>query len=1152
MKLIYFFLILVLAVSVQSGYTQVAISNTNATPDPSAMLDIQSDNKGILIPRIALLGTNSGVVPFAVNSLLIFNTATSNDVTPGFYYWNGSSWTRLAIGGATGETWTLGGNTGTDPASAFLGTTDNVPLVFRVNNLPAGKIDGVVNTVSLGSGSGMLNTGMNNTFIGDSAGRNNTIGAENVYLGYRSGLNQQQGFANTFVGSNAGVLGSGQDNTFLGYYSGANSAGSNSVAVGFLAGMANTGSENVFVGSGSGQFNAALGNTFVGCMAGNANNTGSGNAFFGNQSGTSNNVGSNNAFFGFQAGMHQDTAFYSSFFGYQAGKNTRYSGNSFYGALAGLQNVDGRENSFFGMESGQLNNSSLNSFFGTRSGKFTNLGGGNAFFGYESGLSNTMGTENAYFGKNAGTFGTTASFNTFLGNTAGHLNATGENNTFVGYITGQTNETGNNNTLLGAEADLSLPNLTNATAIGAFAQSDISNSVILGSVAGVNGATSNVNVGIGTNSPAERLDVAGKTKTTNFQMTNGAGAGKVIQGDAAGNASWVNSTSLSITETDPQVSSSVSGLVPKWNGSTLTDGIIRDDGTNVGIGKTPAEKLDVNGKIKTTTLQMTTGATNGFVLQSDALGNGTWVNSTALQVTENDPQVSSSVAGLVPKWNGSALTDGIIRDDGTNIGIGKIPAEKLDVNGKTKTTFLQMTTGAANGFVLQSDALGNGVWVNSTSLPVTENDPQVSAISINKIPKWNGTSLVDGVIFDNGANIGIGTTNPAARVDARSTNTTPALFAESIGGWTIQANSFLTGGRSLAAITDGGTAVYAEGNGVGIAKLASTADNAVGYFSGGNVLVQNGLVGIGTTNPSAKLDVRSTNTSTAVFAESVGGWTIHANSYLAGGRSIAALTDGGTAVYAEGNAVGVAKLASTADNAAGYFSGNVLMVNGSVGIGTTTPDTKLEIAGSGVIGARLTTSTSSDVNFDFKRVGSDWRIRNSTGLLFIGQSADDLATVSDVLRLGGASVTPAADNAVTLGNSSLRWTQVFAVNGTISTSDARLKRNISAANYGLDAIMKLKPVSFTWKNDMIDQGKNHIGLLAQEVQKIIPEAVVDHEWKETPDGHNRVWTETENLGINYAELTPVLVKAIQEQQVVIEQLRLEIENLKRSTGMQGR
>jgi hypothetical protein len=229
--------------------------------------------------------------------------------------------------------------------------------------------------------------------------------------------------------------------------------------------------------------------------------------------------------------------------------------------------------------------------------------------------------------------------------------------------------------------------------------------------------------------------------------------------------------------------------------------------------------------------------------------------------------------------------------------------------------------------------------------------------------------------------------------------------------------------------------------------------------------------------------------------------------------------------------------------------GSISGVNGAiadvnVGIGTTTPDTKLEIAGSSGVTARLTSANGTDVNFDFKRLGSDWRIHNTTGLLFFGQSSDDLATVGDVLRLGGASVTPAVDNTVTLGSSTNRWTQVFAVNGVINTSDARLKENISGVKYGLDAVMKMQPVTFTWKEKGIDQGKNHIGFLAQDIRQVIPEAVVDHEWREKPDSRDREWVPAENLGVSYSEITPVLVKAIQEQQKMIEQLKWEIASLR--------
>ncbi|MES2812019.1 MAG: hypothetical protein V4670_06075 [Bacteroidota bacterium] len=111
------------------------------------------------------------------------------------------------------------------------------------------------------------------------------------------------------------------------------------------------------------------------------------------------------------------------------------------------------------------------------------------------------------------------------------------------------------------------------------------------------------NVGIGTLTPAEKLDVNGKTKTTNLQVTTGAGAGKVLTSDATGNATW---------------------QAPANSWTTTGNNILNNNTGNVGIGVTPTEKLEVAGKTKTTDLQVTTGAGAGKVLTSDATGNATW------------------------------------------------------------------------------------------------------------------------------------------------------------------------------------------------------------------------------------------------------------------------------------------------------------------------------------------------------------------------------------------------------------------------------------------------------------------------------------------------------------------------------------------------
>ncbi|MCX7696753.1 MAG: hypothetical protein N2Z72_03550 [Bacteroidales bacterium] len=116
-------------------YSQVAINNTGVTPHPSAVLDLQTTDKGLLIPRVSLTQTTSSTpIINPATSLLIYNTATINDVTPGFYYWNGNAWVRLNDGGSTGNAWLLNGNSGTIPGTQFLGTTDNNALVIKTAN----------------------------------------------------------------------------------------------------------------------------------------------------------------------------------------------------------------------------------------------------------------------------------------------------------------------------------------------------------------------------------------------------------------------------------------------------------------------------------------------------------------------------------------------------------------------------------------------------------------------------------------------------------------------------------------------------------------------------------------------------------------------------------------------------------------------------------------------------------------------------------------------------------------------------------------------------------------------------------------------------------------------------------------------------------
>jgi len=225
------------------------------------------------------------------------------------------------------------------------------------------------------------------------------------------------------------------------------------------------------------------------------------------------------------------------------------------------------------------------------------------------------------------------------------------------------------------------------------------------------------------------------------------------------------------------------------------------------------------------------------------------------------------------------------------------------------------------------------------------------------------------------------------------------------------------------------------------------------------------------------------------------------------------------------------------------LGGNTAVEGGSietyVGIGTSAPDTKLEVNGSNGVAIRISSSGSGQ-NLEFldENAGTDFRIKNS-GTLTVQRSTDDFSSTTDIAEFTASLFRPSTDNTIGLGSASFKWTEVWSVNGTIQTSDARDKNELRLVTGALDKIAELRPVYFSWKEQGIDQGREHIGLMAQELQQVIPQAVIDHEWAEDPKTGQMEWVQTDRMGVNYAELIPVLVRAIQEQQVMIEQLREE-------------
>jgi hypothetical protein len=240
-----------------------------------------------------------------------------------------------------------------------------------------------------------------------------------------------------------------------------------------------------------------------------------------------------------------------------------------------ILSVPGNANTFVGSLTGSANMVQFGkggTFVGNLSGESNTTGLFNSFFGDSSGSLNTNGSANAFIGRMAGGSNTGGSSNSAVGANSGVSNTTGNENSFFGVNAGDSNTIENGNTFLGSSSN-GAPGISNATAIGFRASVAQSNSLVLGAINGLNGATADTRVGIGTTVPVKHLHIFG-----------GGDQEVAIQSSDAGGRMWTLQSSQGASNGRFEIidrTGNASRLAIDLNG-------------NVGISdSTPAAKLDI-------------------------------------------------------------------------------------------------------------------------------------------------------------------------------------------------------------------------------------------------------------------------------------------------------------------------------------------------------------------------------------------------------------------------------------------------------------------------------------------------------------------------------------------------------------------------------
>ncbi|HHC73442.1 MAG TPA: hypothetical protein ENK78_00010 [Thiothrix sp.] len=411
-----------------------------------------------------------------------------------------------------------------------------------------------------------------------------------------------------------------------------------------------------------------------------------------------------------------------------------------------------------------------------------------------------------------------------------------------------------------------------------------------------------------------------------------------------------------------------------------------------------------------------------------------------------------------------------------------------------------------------------------------------SATDALTVDQPTGTELMR--VSGNG-NVGIGTDSPSGKLDVQDTNGRLGLFSGSTfisrnsGNTLIVRNSDTTGGNLGQIILERGdgsgddmaiTTTYDNSNGV----------NSLGIASGNNMLMsilKNGKLGIATETPTSMLEIVGNGSSSDGLLKA---------SDAADNDEIIldpnfGVTQNRTNAYFNNALVGGTISLRVSDTAARDTVALTAASNGNVGIGTSTPTRKLEVNGGSILTKNGTITvdrhfagpsiimTNSDKTY-YPNVADQWEIYPH------GNSSNPSATDSFFSITSRNLSTNSPTDHVKINSATSNMTLA----GTLTqNSDERLKKDIKPIEGALDKVKQLQGVTYQWKDEKKGT-ETQLGLIAQQVEKIVPEVVKTAQDKQG------------TKSVAYANLVALLIESTKELQQENESLKARLDALEQS------